>query len=383
MDVFLPLVHFKYSSEVRSTCGQALTPIFNSLCEAAAQDESTQSSVVPYLQRLLPSICKSLLQELKKNDDEDPEILFAFAESLSEILYSAFSTKNQISGSTIILVDKTQAHEITKDIVDEIKECLMRRSKFIINGGNAINEDEKHDYEQLLDSESQILSCLVDSIGYILKILGPSFCESFDNSVVPLLQPCLTKAGTPDARARFAAICLFDDCIEYCGKEAATKHARCLLQGILEGIDDSSNENDLELMQASIYGIAQITRFAPPSVLSPVALRIIKKLADIARPLLIQCKDEDDNLSVMENSISALASLVLLNESPFESLEGVDKKSLMQMFLQALPLAQDYNEAKVRVFKITISVFLLKLMYLTLRFCFPLLTKKDLPRRTL
>jgi hypothetical protein len=107
-----------------------------------------------------------------------------------------------------------------------------------------------------------LLTPLVDSIGYMLKCLGPRFTSIFEQYVVPVLGPyCLTtspegsgsSSSTPtyDVRARLSAICLFDDCVEYCEIDAATKFSPMLLQGILFGLNEN-NHDDMELKRASI-----------------------------------------------------------------------------------------------------------------------------------
>lgn len=295
-------------------------------------------------------ICTSVLEELKNEDEDDWETIRTFGWSLSDVLYASFSNITQ-DGSRVVILSHDEAHEIVTQIISAVKTCLQRRSKLfenMISDGAIISQDEMNDLEQLLEKDSESLTHLVDSIGYILKSLGPNFINIFDSKVAPTFQPLLTMAGTNDARARFAAVCLFDDCVEHCGTQAAAKHAPALLQGILEGIDDAKNVMDMELKQASIYGVAQIARYAPPSVLSEVALPITQHLEQLIKEGIKQPKDEMENPSLFENAVSAVASLTLFVGSPFNKMTGINISELTELFLQTLPLEQDYGEAKVR-----------------------------------
>ena len=105
-------------------------------------------------------------------------------------------------------------------------------------------------------------------------------------------------------------MCLFDDCVEHCGPEAAAKHAPSLLRGVLPGIDDSRNGGDTELKQAAVYGVAQIARHAP-HVLAPVAGDVLGVLCGIVQ----RGANDEDEVSLVENAVSCLGSMVVFKGS--------------------------------------------------------------------
>ena len=105
-----------------------------------------------------------------------------------------------------------------------------------------------------------------------------------------------------------SAVCLFDDCIEYCGAAAATKFGPQLAAAIPVGLDQSKNRHDEELVRACIYGVAQLARYSPSTVLAPYAQGILSLLLSITKGP----KDQAENIFIYENAVSALASLFSL-----------------------------------------------------------------------
>jgi hypothetical protein len=222
--------------------------------------------------------------------------------------------------------------------------CLGRRGNItrILSGieGALTGEDEREEYEGLLRSEEALLSPLVDSVGYSLKFLKQDFVPIFESHVVPILGPYL-KDGS-DIRARLSAVCLFDDCVEHCGATAAVKFAPMLIGGVMLGLDESTNGQDEELKQASIYGVAQMARHAPSDVLAPHIQSIVSHLVSITNVR----KEDSENSVIFENAVSALASLLLIGNAPFKSTSFVKHDTVLNTFLASLPLRNDADEAK-------------------------------------
>ena len=84
-----------------------------------------------------------------------------------------------------------------------------------------------------LQEEQQLLTPLVDSIGYTLKFFGASFVPIFEKYVMPVLGPKMEDQS--DVRATLLAVCLFDDVVEHCGpaRHAPSGVAGHLLQAIV------------------------------------------------------------------------------------------------------------------------------------------------------
>lgn len=332
----MPLVSYTYSAEVRSTASQASAAVFDSACQAG----------LPVAQQILPVLSSAICKQIYAEGTVDMEILYALCEALSDTLYFAYKTLTLENRNVIANVTVDDGNEIVQLLMNLISSCLQRRAKLFqtLQGahGALSGEDEEDELTQALGREEEILTPLVDSVGYTLKFLKEQFMPIFDTHVAPVLGPYLNVS--PDARARFAATALFDDCVEHCGPAAAHKYGAALAEGVMIGINDSKNGGDEGVKQVSLYGISQLARKCPPNILEPHAQTIISTLM----PLASASKDESDNLFIIENAVSALAALTIFGKpAPFGHLQSLDKEAILSIFLKQLPLREDEDEAKI------------------------------------
>ena len=121
------------------------------------------------------------------------------------------------------------------------------------------------------------------------------------------------------------------------------KYAPTLANAVQEGI----NDKDLGVREASVYGISQIARKAPKESLQAYAEPLVQKLAEIARDGAQREKDDIEDIRLVENSSSALATMTLFNTSPFKKTKSVARTELVDIFMSNLPLQEDFDEAKV------------------------------------
>jgi len=333
-DIFLPLTKFLYSADVRSTAAQTLSALFDS---ASAYGEEIDDMSIP--RHYLSLISDAISEQIAKEDPMDTEALYVLGDSLSEIFYIAYRYRN---GNEILKqFSMSMRVEVVKRCMKTMVDCLGRRVGITnILQGNLTGVDEQEDYSAQLRAEDSLLTPLVDSIGYLLKFSKASFVPVFESCIVPVLGTYLTS--TSDVRASVAAICLFDDVVEHCGPEAAHKYSPNLLQGIMVVMNDPS-KYEKDLVQAAIYGIAQITRHCPSNIISSNDIQtIVHQLL-----ILTQTKKEDmgDDIYLYEIATSALASLVLFG--PFADSKFVNRNVVIDIFLKSLPLEQDEDEAKI------------------------------------
>jgi hypothetical protein len=110
--------------------------------------------------------------------------------------------------------------------------------------------------------------------------------------------------------------------------------------------------------RASIYGIAQIARHVTVAqkMLSDHAPFLIhhfyQRITSTTKDQLRNNNDDDHCLAVFENSISALVSMILLDQSPFRNDFYAGKfdipvEGTILLFLNNLPLVVDYDEAMI------------------------------------
>jgi len=184
----------------------------------------------------------------------------------------------------------------------------------------------------------------VNSIGYNVKSLGVAFISVFEQVISPAFGPLLSSSGTNDVRARLAAVCLFDDCVQYCGPSAAAKYGPMLIQGAVQGITDA----DDDLRNASVYGISQIARHAPTTISDQMVGPIMDQLVRTVQSARGQPREELDYPGLVENAVSAMASIALFDSSPFaKSMStGPERERLLGLFLDSLPLREVEMEAR-------------------------------------
>ena len=347
VEALLPLVNDKYSPDVRSTSAQALGPVFDAACAGTVAANSSPD----FPMKAMQSITNAIIKQLEDEDKDDAETVFSLADALSEIFYSAYTHTSELDGRRIAQLSTDNARVTVKQLVEITKSCLHRRTEIIrsISGqdGNVPNEDESAELYEQLDDEGRQLTPLVDSIGYALKSLGQAFVPVFKAVVAPFFTPFLTSSGTVDVRARCSAVCLFDDCVEHCGSDAAARYAPYLAEAVLEGIDDSRNDGDEDLKSASVYGIAQIARHAPNNVLDGSINNIMGHLMAIIKTSEGKCKEEVEDLRLVENATSAVVSLAICDSSPYSKAFAAQRGALINSFLSNLPLREDPDEAQI------------------------------------
>lgn len=335
MEIFLPLVKFPYSADVRSTATQALSALMDCAC---SYGEEVGTMEVP--QHFLPLLSDAISEQIAEEDPSDVEALHATADSLSEIYYTVFRFRNNSFGNELLKGLTIQhAEQAVNRCMKAMVGCLERRGTLTrILQGNLTGDDECEDYKSQLRAEDALLTPIVDSVGYLLKFFRHQFAPLFDRYIVPVLSGYLSS--TADVRARVASMCLYDDCVEYCGPDAAAKYAPSLVQGIVAVLVGPMLERDL--VQAAVYGVSQVVRYAPSNSLAGSIQTIVYQLLALTQG---SKEESGDGIYLFEIAISALASLTLLG--PFQDLKFVNRDIVLNRFLDNIPFEQDEDEAKV------------------------------------
>ena len=293
----------------------------------------------------LPDLCTILSEQIANEDVSDPETRFALADSLSDVLYYTYRSIIRTDRRVLDSFTTQIAHQVTEVLMRLILACLHKRARIIetLDGSHGVvsGEDEQIRLTQTLQKEKEVLTPLVDSVGYSLKFLKEAFVPVFDELVAPALGPYLTNKN--DTRGQFAAICLFDDVLEHCGKPAAYKYAAQLAEGVIKAIGSNVNGGDSDVVQVALYGLAQIARHGPPTTLTAHGHATIYTILPIASI----SKESVENRYIVENAASALASMVLIGEAPLAMVAAEDKAEILTAFVSQLPLREDEDEAKV------------------------------------
>mmetsp|Transcript_3418 Transcript_3418/g.6552 ORF Transcript_3418/g.6552 Transcript_3418/m.6552 type:complete len:1153 (-) Transcript_3418:37-3495(-) len=182
--------------------------------------------------------------------------------------------------------------------------------------------------EDLNSEEAGFMVDVIDSIGYLLKLSGPSFLPTFESVLHPLLSVLIRNNQSPELNHN--AICLYDDAIQYCGP-GAHKYLDTCFPAMLRC---ASSDNAL-LQQAAIYGIGQVVEKAPEYFAPKTNLALQVLIGVISKP---DARDED-NLDSTENAVSVIGKIC--NHHPTQ----VQTNQLWPLWLSNLPLTSDEEEA--------------------------------------
>jgi hypothetical protein len=97
-----------------------------------------------------------------------------------------------------------------------------------------------------------------------------------------------------------------------------------------------------------VYSTAQIARHCPSqTVNNNIPSSLVHQLKSIAKEGETNGKDDIQELRLVENSASALATLCLFSNSPYRQIVAAQRQDIMKTFLSNLPLREDEDEAKV------------------------------------
>ena len=189
---------------MRSTSAQALAPIFEAACAYATASSVGGKPVPPDMRRmpqqLFSSVCNTVVKQLAEERAE-PETMLALADALSDVTCAAYSClSGGEAGANAPRLTESEGRQLVQSLAGLAAECLERRRQLYEGMAGAQDEDERFEYQEALDTECELLTPLVDSIGYTLKSAGPKFARTFDAVVGPAFSGMLE--GGDDTRAR-------------------------------------------------------------------------------------------------------------------------------------------------------------------------------------
>ncbi|GBG31453.1 Importin-5 [Hondaea fermentalgiana] len=343
LTVVLPAINDKLNvyAAVKAAEGAA------SLLHAAWKSLFEQGHTMEPAQKLLVTICTALLSGLEQasqtDPDEDPlehssgpEHRAGFASAFERCMricwFSGGEDYDEESGRP--QPELVPPLQLVPQMVNVLRSVaarsVQRRAEAVLRMNNAGYEAEAiEEYmEELNEWETEFMTDIIDSIGYILKLIGPPVLPVFDEILHPFLQVILVDQS--DA-LRHNAMCLYDDIIEY-GGAGAHKYLDTCYPAMIQ-YAQSDHE---PLQQSAIYGIGQVAEHAPKRFAQDAG-RVVQLLSTI---ITQPDAREEDNIDVTENAVSVLGKVYAHHK------QNVPATELMQLWLQHLPLTEDLAEAK-------------------------------------
>ena len=303
------------------------------------------------------------------------------AESLRDSIAACFEASSESADGKrfgfLVLPDLSVSEKFAKELLQLCGESISRRTALVGRQGegslaSSRERFEKEDLDRSKGSqkasvreEEEVLACLSDAIGCLLKVHGEALMPLFDSTVAPAFAPYLA-ARQPEA-LQAIAVCLLDDAIEF-GGEAGQRYIPSLLPTLMA----NTASNHLILRQSSSYGIAKAIEVAPQLVSQqlPAVLACLHSILQSSTAAKDQGKDgkgkvgkeeedeetddegegDEDNVGTVENAVYAVG--VLCTDPRYrEGLEacrglGVDRAQLATLWLKRMPLREDEHEAK-------------------------------------
>jgi importin-5 len=331
LDKTMPLVIFRYSEDVRNSASFALARLLKAAVAATADGTRplayAQGFLVPFTDTLIKGI----------NGEVQPDARNSMAEALRDVLQVCAESggKEGASGKfkrSTVLLRGHEASEVLGLVLQAASKGIERRTA-ITMAFQQDQETDENDEDRLaeeLADEEELMTNLVDCVGYMLKSLREESVALFDSAVGPMFAPYM--AANQPATLRHNAICLFDDMIEF-GGPGAQKYLGNFLPVLLRDLGGE----EAWLRQACAYGIIQVALTSPES-LRPMVGQAVPTLLG-----LVQSPDarDDENVLCTENCVSALGTIAT------HVLADAEQAQLLALWLGQLPLKEDEIEARV------------------------------------
>ncbi|KAJ4456603.1 putative Ran-binding protein 6 [Paratrimastix pyriformis] len=235
----VPLVKQRtFEGEYRVNAIQAVPDLVMCINEGAPDPAQRQAALHGLVEYVLPELMAAT------NDEADLEVLGQIVKAAFEVIKGA--GPNFFDGDNLMKIGawiKTLHHD-----------CVARRAK-----RNELRHDEDFDEEQgeKLDEENEheedFMAQLAELTGCLIQGHHEAFLPAFQQLSLPWSQLLQAECNDSDHQA---AICVFDDVIEFCGEGGAA-----LIPTLLPVLITYSNSEDPHVRQASVYGVGQCARF--------------------------------------------------------------------------------------------------------------------------
>ena len=340
----LPMVLDKHYSEIRSSASLALVKLFEAGVDATSLGFITSDN----LQELLCAILDQLLMAVKGEINASSRICAADAlRDVVEVCFLSGTEAQDGSRSQFKAMPSPEwSRNAVKHIMTKCQESVVRREDKVraFQQNEGLEGEDEEAFEEELTEEEDLLATLVDAMGFLLKLHGEPFMGLVDEAVAPAFAPYLDPSQPPALRT--VAVCMLDDIFEFGGSAALKYVAHCLPIFV----NNFSTEH-VVLKQSSVYGVAQILRFAPQLCVDylPVMVPALIELATMQRVTAEEDEEEEvGNEGIIENAIFALGMVChtpQLRESSWGA-EGASISDVASLWLRALPFRADETEAR-------------------------------------
>lgn len=336
LEVMLNMVTDKHSSDLRISASQAIAPLFKAVMDNSVRFHQIPTDQVPALLDLvLSKLLETIRGEINSSARESS------VEALRDVVEACYESGNQQPDGRysdwVCAPTLESSMAIISELVLKCHESVQRRAEkeqaIVRNEG--LDAEDRETYATELESEEDLLSCLVEVISEFFKIHRNNLMPFVDQNVAPHFAPYL--APSHPKTLQVVSVCLLDDIIEYGGDQACQKYLPHSINTFLKNLKSSH----LVLRQCSAYGLAQGLRRAP-IICEGYLNSIIPALLDAA----MTNSDEEENEGIIENAIFGLG-FVLVTPSYRNIVPPQNLHEILNLWLESLPLTADNVESKI------------------------------------
>jgi hypothetical protein len=205
---------------------------------------------------------------------------------------------------------------------------------------HAAEERDEADREALetldegLEEEREVMTNVVDALGYVIKGARADILPLFRAEVQPLFNGLLQLGDRQPALAH-NALCAYVDVAEWCGAAAADV-ARPLVDMLraLLAVDDA------ELRQVAAYGIGALA-ITHPRLVAGVRGGARALVQDLTKIVEQEDAQEEENIYATENAVAAIVKI-----AKFAARDRREAQTYWEHVLNMLPLQEDPIEAR-------------------------------------
>jgi importin-5 len=318
IDIVMPLLRFYFSDEVRAAATTSLEPIVRCAALHCARASESRELVRAIANRIVPALLDALQNEI------EPELRQLQIEALHEVIDAAGpGVLSEEAIKTVMAAVKVQLREIANR-----RHRRAQRAK-----EPDFDEQDAVRLEQANEADDQLLATVAEVPGKTFRQYGSAFLPMFRADLADtFLTLCKPSRREHD---RQVGICIFDDVIEFCGRDAMP-YVKHLLPVMLNGVGAEL----AGLRQAAVYGIG-VSNAAAPELIAP---HVPKLLAALAKIVGANHSRIMPNAYATENAISAFGRLLLAHH---DALPADTFARGVVAFLQWLPVTHDDIESRV------------------------------------
>ncbi|KAI6241840.1 Importin-5 [Aphelenchoides fujianensis] len=263
------------------------------------------------------TILPALIESLESESDLEvlADKLFAFAQ-LAEHCGSRLMSAEDLMKIVQVIKNQMTRYE---DRLGEIKKSRKDEE---------LDEDDQAELEDVLELESGVLGRISDIVHYLFIAFNEQFLPYFEH-----LSPHFATLLAPGRswHDRQWGTCIYDDVIEYGGKDGRLRYQEIFLEPLLRNIVDEY----AEVRQAAAYGMGVLAMKGEQEFAQTCA-RALPVLAQAIN--LPNARETEEGVEATENAISAVSKILKYNSSAFNPADVIPS------WIEWLPIWDDAEE---------------------------------------